>query len=231
MAVEDRKRRGARYRPAIAVEGLESRALLSSFPSAGMHHVHTLPSAAISSAERALGAAVDLGAPTANELAKQRFTARLTGSFVTTTGRFQNQPLQGEIVAAGGSNQSLRINSQMQFFLYRDPTVAPNGQIALTPKNVSSTGNLLLLDLTADPNSLVHGILPAHYTWTVNGGSAGLWQGATGTGTLDVGFRLNKAPHGVHSMGKAQIAVKGLIQTNHGLTLDTATAGNRARQP
>lgn len=171
-----------------------------------------------------------LGPPTPREAAKQHFIAKLKGNFVTTQGRFQNQPVQGLILATGGSNQSLRLNAQFQFFLYSDANFPPTGQIALSPKNVSSTGNLLLLDLTADPTMTSHG-LPTHYTWTVNAGSGGLYLNATGQGTLDVSYSLVNRPIGVHGKGTAIVVVRGMVVTTHGLTLDTSAPGNRTKNP
>ena len=150
----------------------------------------------------------------------------MSGGFVTSPGRYVGEPLQGEIVATGGSNQSLRLNAQMQFFNYSEPTAAPTGQIALSPKNVSSTGNLLILDLTSDGTNFSHG-LATRYTWTVNPASGGLYANATGSGTLGVRYSVTRVRNGTFVAGKAFIKALGSVVTSHGLTLDTSTAGNR----
>ena len=228
MPSAERPRNATRRRPVLSVEGLEARDLLSMLLAHSRQARQPVSTPAVAAMATS---APDLGPPTAHELAKEKFVARMSGSFVTARGRFQNQPVQGEIVATGGSNQSLRLNAQMQFFLFSDPTVPPSGQVAFTPKNVSSTGSLLLLDLTADPTMLSHG-LPTHFTWTVDSSSGGLWTNATGQGTLDVTYKLSgKTKPGILSRGSAFIAAQGLIVTNHGLTLDTATAGNRPQNP
>jgi len=251
MTPADRSRVPSRRRSAPAVEGLESRALLSFVT---VFHAHGMsPRLVRAEAVSGIGSgggsgssggagnagttatplpsnqAPNLGAPSPAEAAKQRFLSKTAGTFVTQPGRFAGQTLQGLILATGGSNQSLRLNLQMQFFDYADPAQPPTGQIDESPKNVSSTGTALILDLTAVPNSLSHGALPTRFTYTVNGGSAGLYTGATGQGTVDVHYNLYHRPSGVRSGGTATVVVQGTVVTNHGLTLDTATPGNRPR--
>lgn len=242
MTPADRSRASSERRTAPALEGLEARNLLSFVPlspaqrtalrliqATAVVGVGGGPGGATSTTSLPSNQVGDLGPPTPAETAKQRFVSKTAGTFVTQPGRFSGEPLQGLILATGGSNQSLRLNVQMQFFLYNDPTQVPTGQIVLTPKNVSSTGNSLVLNLTADPTSLAHGLLPTHYTYTVDGNSAGLYTGATGEGSLDVHYNLYRRPSGVRSGGTAVVVIQGTVITNHGLTLDTATPGNRSR--
>jgi hypothetical protein len=203
----------------LTAEGLEPRNLLSAFP-AGRLAV----------AQAASPSPSDLGPPTPNELARQRFVARLAGTFQTAPGRFLHQPVQGLILSSGGSNQSLHLQSQMQFFLYDLPGTPPTGQIALAAKNISTTGSLLLLDLTSDGVSFAHG-LPTRFTWTVNDGSGGAWQGATGQGTLDVSYRIFRRPRGVRIAGAATVSIQGTVQTNHNLTNPIFLPGNRPQNP
>ena len=243
MSFRDRSRDPARRRSAPAVERMEARELLSfvlmSHAPRGGHVIHAFATNSGGGGGNSGGSSTpvpsnqlpDLGAPTPREVAKEHFIAKLAGSFVTQPGRFEKEPLQGLILATGGSNQSLRLNAQMQFFLYSDPTLPPSGQIDLTPKNVSSTGSALILDLTADPGSIVHGILPTHYTWTVNSSSAGVYTGATGQGTLDVHYNLRSVPSGVRSSGTAIVVAQGMVVTNHGLSLDISAPGNRPQNP
>jgi hypothetical protein len=225
MANRHRSRKPRRHRADVALEGLEPRSLLSVIV---RHPAQVARVELPVSADQSTGPV--LGPPTPHEAAKQRFIGKFSGTFVTTRGRFQNQPLQGLILATGGSNQSLRLNLQLQFFLYSDPEFPPTGQVAMSPKSVSSTGTQLLLDLTADPTLTSHG-LPTHYTWTVNGGSGGLYTNASGSGTLDVRYNLTRIPHGVHSQGTANVIVKGTVVTTHGLTLDITMPGNRPKNP
>lgn len=238
MPPKDRSRRSARRRPALAVEGLEARELLTVIA----RHVNHAAAAAAAAAQATTDPALVVPAPlpsnqdpnvsdpTPAELARQHFTLGLKGSFQTSRGRFANEPLQGLILATGGSNQSLHLNAQMQFFLYSIPGALPTGQIALTPKNTSTTGTLLLLDLTSDGSSSSHG-LPTHYTWTVNSGSGGLYTNASGSGTLDVGYTFGRRPNGVNGLGKVTIKAQGSVVTSHALTLDISAPGNRVSRP
>lgn len=243
MSPRDQTKAPGRRRSVPAVERMEARELLSfvlvSHAPRGGHGVHALVLGSGGGGGDSGGSSTpvpsnqspDLGAPTPRELAKEQFLGKFAGTFVTQPGRFEKEPLQGLILATGGSNQSLHLNVQMQFFLYSDPNLPPTGQIDLTPKNVSSTGSALILDLTADPSSVVHGLLPTHYTWTVNSSSAGVYTGATGQGTLDVHFNLNARPSGVRSAGRAIVVARGLVVTNHGLALDISAPGNRPQNP
>jgi hypothetical protein len=238
MPSGNRTGKSSRWRLVLNLEGLEGRELLSSYgnlsrvrslsrpqPLAGA----PLPTVVAGSvtASQVGGNTSDLGPPTPQELAKQRFAARLSGTFETAQGRYQQQPLQGLVLTTGGSNQSLRLQSQMQFFTYTDPSLPPNGQINLSAKNVGNTGNMLLLDLTADPTSLSHG-LPSHFTWTVNGASGGVWTGATGQGTLDVHYTVTGSSRGGYLKGKAIVVAQGLVVSNHGLALNTSLPGSRS---
>jgi hypothetical protein len=237
MSSEDRTVKSTRRRLILTLEGLEDRKLLSYYGS--LSPLHTLRRVAAQTAPLTTtasgtvtanqigGNTSDLGPPTPNELAKQRFVAKLAGTFETAPGRYALQPLQGLVLTTGGSNQALRLQSQMQFFTYSSPSLPPNGQINLSTKNVGNTGNMLLLDLTADSTSDSHG-LPTHYTWTVNGSSGGVWTGATGSGTLDVRFSTTSAG-GSHIKGKATIVIQGRVVTNHGLALNTALPGSRTQ--
>jgi hypothetical protein len=226
-----------RSRPGI--ERLEDRKLLSFYGSTHPLHAPTRLAAQLGPVVPASGGTVsatniagapppDLGAPTPQEAAKSHFVAKLSGSFETAPGRYQKQPLQGILLTTGGSTQALRLQSQMQFFLYNDPNLMPNGQINLSTKNVGNTGSSLILDLTGDPTSLSHG-LPTHYTYTVNGGSGGFWLNATGQGTLDVHYMFSGRSHGTHSKGRAFVVINGTAVTSHGLTLDISLPGNRPK--
>jgi hypothetical protein len=242
MTPSDRDYRRTGRRLALALDRLESRELLTVRP---VYHVALMSprpvvspitvgqpqgiSGTVKSDASATPSQSDLGPPTPNELARQRFVSKMAGTFETAPGRFLNQPVQSRLMLTGGSNQALRLQTQMQFFLYSIPGRPPDGQIAMMPKDVATTGSQLVLDLTADPNSIVHGLLPTHFTWTVNGLSSGYWGGATGEGTLDASYTLYRAPHGVHSRGTVAVTIQGLVVNNHGLTTDTFIPGNRSQ--
>lgn len=234
MPPTDRSRPPARRRTVLTLEGLEDRRLMSAAVLAHPRHthaVHTLAGTGPGSGGGSGQGMPDLGPPTANEAAKERFVAKLVGTFVTAPGRFQNQPLQALVLATGGSNQALHVLANFQFFFNADPAFPPTGQINLTTRDAATTGTSLLLDLTADPNVTSHG-LPTHFNYTVNtGGSGGTYAGATGQGTLDIHYILNGRPRGVRSAGRVTLVIQGTVVTNHGLTLDIASPGNRTANP
>jgi hypothetical protein len=221
MSSRDRTGKSPR-RCVVSLEGLEQRRLLSYY--GGLLHASTAEVRPVS-ASQVGGDTSDLGPPSPHEAARQRFAARLVGSFVTAPGRYQKQPLQGLLLTTGSSNQSLHLQSQMQFFTYSDPTLPPNGQINMATRNNSTSGSQLVLNLTADPTSLVHG-LPSHFTWTVDASSGGVWQNATGQGTLDVVYRVKGQTRGFLD-GGASVVVQGQIISNHGLTLNLSLPNNR----
>lgn len=238
MSSGDRTGKSSRRRVVLTLEGLEDRKLLSYYGSPSRVLLAQQAAALVDPATTTASGSVttsqfggntsDLGPPSPHEAAKQRFIAKLTGTFETAPGRYQKQPLQGVVLTSGGSNQSLHLQSQMQFFTYSDPTLPPNGQINLAAKNIGSSGNQLVLDLTAGPTLLSHG-LPTHFTWTVNGASGGVWQGATGQGTVDVVYRVTGQGLPGYLKGRANIVAQGQVVTNHGLTLDTALPGSRSQ--
>jgi len=234
MPPTDRSRPPTRRRSVLTFEGLEDRRLMSVAVPAHPRHVHVVHALAGTGLGGGGGSGQgvpDLGPPTRNEAIKERFVAKLVGTFVTAPGRFQNQPLQALVLATGGSNQALHMIANFQFFENADPAFPPTGQINLTTRDAATTGTSLLLDLKADPHFTSHG-LPTHFNYTVNtGSSAGTYSNATGQGILDIHYLLNGRPSGVHSAGRAIVVVQGTVVTNHGLTLDIASPGNRTANP
>jgi hypothetical protein len=227
MGSTDRDRRIRRRRLSPAVERLETVELMSVVPIYMAHQmghsrtVSPLAPAAITSSET--------GQPTPHELARQRFVANANGPFVTGPGRFTDQLLQGSIEASGTSNQSLNLVLRMGFFVPTDPTRPTTGVAALIPRNVSTTGSTLILDLTAAPGSGTNA-LPTHFTWTVDPSSGGLYTNAAGLGmgqgTLDVHYRPGgKGTRRAFPAGRAAVVVKGMINTG-GVFSDIGGHGN-----
>jgi len=100
----------------------------------------------------------------------------------------------------------------------------------LYARNVANTGNLLVLDLTADPPDGTHG-LPTQLTWTVDGSSGGIWQNAagfgTGQGTLDFRYSPSgRSPRGKFASGSVSLVFQGFINTS-GTGNVLASPGNR----
>lgn len=155
MPPMQRAKDSARRRTPLALEHLESRELLTVI----IHHVshtpvHLVNPAADGTIQVQQASSNPLPSnqnpnvtdPTPAELARQKFTGGFTGEFQTLRGRYANEPLQGVVLFSGGSNQSLHLSGQMQFFTYTIPGALPTGQINLIPRNTATTGTSLVLD-------------------------------------------------------------------------------------
>ena len=153
--------------------------------------------------------------PTPHELARQKFVAKFSGPFVTGPGRFLDQASQTFITGGGISSAFLHGNLQMAVYTPVDPKGQTTGIAALIVKNVSNTGNLLVLDLQGDTQSLDRGGRPTRFTWTVDGSSGGTFSGATGQGTVEIRYQPGgKLPDRAQSAGTAGVIFRGLLDTN-----------------
>lgn len=174
------------------------------------------------------------GTPTPHELARQTYVGKFLGSYTLGVGRTSGEARQIYTLGSGTTNQALHGQYQMRVSIPTNPTVPTTGVIALFPTNVATTGSTLILDLTADPTSLVRG-LPTHYTWSVDPGSAGLYTNGggygTGQGTLDIHF-LNprRGPAPATQSGKTTVVIHGLINVA-GVFNDLGVPGNRYAHP
>lgn len=153
--------------------------------------------------------------PTPYELARQKFNARFAGSFATGAGRFTDQAMQVYVKGGGTSSAFLHADIQMALYTPADPTGQTTGTAALIVKNVTNSGNLLVLDLQGDTTTLDRAGRPTHFTWTVDGSSGGTFGGATGQGTVDIYYRGGgKLPRQAKGAGSVGVIFKGLIDTN-----------------
>jgi hypothetical protein len=152
--------------------------------------------------------------PTPHELRREQFRARFSGKFVSGAGRFTNQALQTYIQASGTSTSFLHGDLQMAVYTPTDPNAQTSGLAALIVKNVTNSGNLLVLDLVGDTSSLDRAGRPTRFTWTVDGASGGAFANATGSGTVEIRyFPGGKLPQRATSAGSVGVIFKGLIQT------------------
>jgi hypothetical protein len=237
----------ARRRRRPSVEGLEGRLLLSyaalfagqNLRAATAHALFVTPQAGTGipggSGGSGTAGATATAQPTPRELRRERFVARFTGSYFTGQGRYTDQAFQIAMLATGGSNTSFYLNLQLIFFYPTDPTQPVVGYAELTPKNVSSSGNAIGMDLTANAQQPGYHGLPTEFTWSVNGpnavnaSSGGAFSNATGQGTLQVRYYPNgQGP--LHGFGQGTVALsfQGLINTL-GVTNILAAPGNENR--
>ncbi|MFO0888420.1 MAG: hypothetical protein U0790_04645 [Isosphaeraceae bacterium] len=152
--------------------------------------------------------------PTPHERVRQRFHARFSGSFRTGPGRYTDQATQVFIKGGGISTAFLHGDVQMSAFTPVAPGTQTSGLAVLIVKNVTNSGNLLVLDLQGDTSSLDRAGRPTRFTWTVDGSSGGTFSNATGQGTLDVSYRPDgKIPSRTGSVGlifRGSIATTGV---------------------
>jgi hypothetical protein len=153
-------------------------------------------------------------AQTVHEQKRQAFTALFKGPYVVGAGRFTDQRSQIYISGGGTSNMFLHGNLQLGLFTPSDTSQSTTGLASLADKNVSDTGNILILDLVANPESVDRRGRPTEFTWTVNAASGGAYALATGQGTLQVRyFPGGRLPARAREAGTAGLVFKGQIYT------------------
>jgi hypothetical protein len=192
-----------RRRHAPAIERLEARDL------------PTPPTFLAGSPRVDLAALAAMPQPTAHEQAREAFVGKFKGGFITGPGRFTDQASQTFISGGGTSSAFLHGDLQMAVYTPRNPSGATTGIAALIVKNVSSSGNLLVLDLQGDTQSLDRRGRPTKFTWTVDGNSGGTFSGAVGQGTVEIQYRPGgKIPKRATGAGTAGVIFRGSINTN-----------------
>jgi hypothetical protein len=202
---------GSRRRMALVFEGLEVREVPSSASliaaSGGLSLTHA--SSGISSAQLA-------STPTPHELAREQFSARFKGPFVTGLPRFTDQISQTYLYGGGISSAFLHGDLQLAFSIPKDPTQPITGQATMTVKNVSNTGNQLILDLQADPGSLDQAGRPTRFTWTQNPASGGIFTNGSGSGTAQIQYTPGRRrPLRSFSAGTAGVLFQGTLFTTN----------------
>jgi hypothetical protein len=203
----------SRRTPELAVEWLEGRDLPTA-PALLAGPVSSADLGPVSARPGPTAAAVPQ-VPTPHELAREQFVAKFSGSFVTGPGRFTDQASQTFIKGGGTSSAFLHGDIQMAVYSPVDPNGQTTGTAALIVKNVSNSGNLLVLDLQGDTTSLDRAGRPTRFTWTVDGSSGGTFSGATGQGTVEIRYWSGgKLPARARMAGSAGVIFRGRIDTN-----------------
>ena len=154
--------------------------------------------------------------PMPHELARERFSARFKGPFVVGLPRFTDQVSQTYIYGGGISTAFLHGDLQLAFAIPTDRTQPIVGQAVMTVKNVSNTGNQLILDLQADPTSLDNAGRPTRFMWTQNAASGGIFTNGSGSGTLQIQYTPGgKRPPRAFASGTAGVLFQGTIFTTN----------------
>src|SRR5947209_16424191 len=184
MGGSDRARFSLRRRVIPGPERLEGRDLPSLAPLLYAAAAQRQRPAPIRAAEVAPAPAP---LPTPHEQAREAFNAKFTGRFATGPGRFTDQSMQTYIYGGGTSSAFLHGNFELSAFSPVDPAGSVTGTATLFVKNVSNSGNALILDLTGAPSPDGR-TPPALLSWTVNGASGGIFTNATGQGTVEIHY-------------------------------------------
>jgi hypothetical protein len=210
MGYSRRQHKAKRQHSPVTLETLEGRELLSIAPY--LYAAQAAQEFARLKATDVAASPASNGVPTPHELARQRFTASYTGQVLFGPGRTTAQLSQAFFVGAMTSSAFLHGNLVMSVITPIDPTQSVTGQAALIVRNVSNSGNELILDLQGGPPSAT--TPPTHLTWTVNGSSGGAFTNATGQGTVDIRYRRFTHPTASGTQAAvATVVFRGLLDT------------------
>lgn len=154
------------------------------------------------------------GTPTRHERARERFSATFFGPYVLGRGRFVEQARQASFQGGGTSSAFLHGNFLMALFTPEDPSEPITGTATLFDKNYPQTGNSLVLDLTADRDSMREG-LPTRLSWEVSDSSQGAFLEAKGQGTATIRYLPGgPLPARALAAGRAGVQFRGQVITN-----------------
>lgn len=205
-------RRPRRFAPLI--EGLEIREVLSS--------------SSLFAASSLLATATSVGDPGSSNretsfsipLLYRPFSARFRGGFVVGSPRAAGQASQTYMFGGGNSSAFLHGDIQLAYFSPADPSRPTYGQAVMIVKNVSNSGNELVVDLTAVPGAVDRRGRPTLFDWTMNPGSGGVFAGGAGSGTMKLIYSPGHFPGQGHvrraiAGGQLGVIFKGTIGTTN----------------
>jgi hypothetical protein len=192
-------------------EGLEMREVLSS--SALIASSVLIPAAAG-------GGGTGQGSSFSIPLLFRPFSARFQGGFVVGTPRAAGQVSQTYMFGGGNSSAFLHGDVQLAYFTPSDPTQPTYGQATMIVKNVSNTGNILVVDLTAVAGAVDRHGRPTQFTWTQNPASGGAFSQGTGSGTMRLIYSPGHFPgqgnlHNAFYGGHLGVIFQGTIGTTN----------------
>ncbi|QEH32353.1 hypothetical protein OJF2_08230 [Aquisphaera giovannonii] len=189
----DRARRG--FLPRL--EGLEAREVPST--------TAMLASGALLPASRA--AAPSAGSPSSASytipLRMSRFQARFQGGYVIGGPRAPVERSQLYMFGGGNSNAFLHADLQLGLSTPADPSLPTVGQAVIMLKDISNTGNELVLDLTAVPGAVDRRGRPTQFAFTQADSSGGSFTNGAATGTMTLIYSPGKYP-GVQNVKQAR---------------------------
>jgi hypothetical protein len=166
------------------------------------------------------GGASSPGSPISIPLLFRPFVAKFQGSLVV--GPPRNAGLVSQTYMFGGGNSSAFLHGDLQlaYFTPKDSSQPVIGQAVMIVKNVSNTGNELIVDLTAVPGAVDHHGRPTRFTWTQNPASGGIFTNGDGSGTAQFIYSPGRFPgqsnlHQAISGGHVGVIFRGTLGTTN----------------
>jgi hypothetical protein len=181
------------------------------------------------------GLTTDLSPPRPNEVNRRMFTATFGGRVQELPPRLLDQSRQFFILGPGTTNQFLHGTLQMRYYTpnpvpitIADPAnpdlpltelvTVTTGTISMSDRSTQS-GGVILGNLTGNPADVDARGRPTHFDLNLNGGggSGGMYASSTGSGTVDIAYKGNRATVRV----RASIFIQGvgnplnIFQTSH----------------
>jgi hypothetical protein len=163
------------------------------------------------------GITSEVAPPTPNEAARRSFTAKFSGKVLQEPPRLVNQLHQYYFIGGGTSSAFLHGTAQLRYYTpnpnpvtFPDPTNpgatlteqvhVTTGAISMSDRSTQS-GSVILANLVGSPTDVDKLGRPTHFNLTLNGGggSGGIYASSTGSGTLDIAYKGNKATITVHA--------------------------------
>ncbi len=178
------------------------------------------------------------GAPTADEIRRQTFTARWDGKYTVGPPRFSDRASTIHLYGvSGGSNQFLKGKFDIAIFPPADPAAMPTpgnlyanqitGVASLFGQNYLQSGAMVVLDLNGTPAAgTTPDALPTRLNWTYDSNTSGGPYAAPGGVVPGSGYtqgagvmqlRWRPDPHplaGTSGSGRVIITFQGLINTS-----------------
>jgi hypothetical protein len=214
MGRQNRGQHARRFAPRF--EGLEVRELLST--SALIASTSLL--ATTRGATSAAGSVDGLSTSNPIPLIFRPFIAKFQGPIVVGPPRATGQISQTYMFGGGNSSAFLHGDLQLGLFTPADPSQPIIGQATLTVKNVSNTGNQLIVDLTSVPAAVDRHGRPTLFTWTQNAASGGIFTNGDGSGTMQLIYSPGRFPgqshlHQIRTAGNVGVIFRGTLGTTN----------------
>jgi hypothetical protein len=154
-----------------------------------------------------------IGTLTRRQLRRERFSARLKGTYTIGAGRTSTEANQIYIAAAGGANTMRHVDIQMLIIIPKDPTATISGVSTIFDRNIN-TNTQLGLDIYASPQNVDRAGRPDNFptiTPDVNI-SSGSYVDPYGQGVVTIRYipNGNQTP-GVISQGTAIVTIHAQI--------------------